>query len=327
MNTHVEIRRPAFSTFLKAEVAEFAKSAIGIIENQDPESLLISPVFNPLIALSPEIELLSVSFGVDPQRAKVETLKSKLMLNVSTLKLQVRLLSKGGVDEGLYTIKKVVDTYLRHLNAVKVNDKVVVQKVEGFVNSVSTDAALAEGIEKHNLMPFIASIKLALSAFRSAVSKRNATLAGRPKLNTPQTIAKVSHAVHTLFKGVEIAQLMNPELDYSTVVDELNELVDDFRVSIRLRASYNRRKAEEEKNRLPNDDGAKEGTPSENGATTMQTTSFRPSSGFAPFHLGIAEVSEVVGPEDEADATASNESKGAVEPSESTVEVVEVDEA
>ena len=94
MNTHVEIRRPAFSKFMKAEVAEFASKTIGIVENYEPETLLLTPVFNPLVALKPEIQLLSLRYGIDSERAKVDTLKSKLMLTISNLKLQARLISK-----------------------------------------------------------------------------------------------------------------------------------------------------------------------------------------------------------------------------------------
>ena len=110
MNKHLQIRRPALSRFLKAEVAEFASSTINIVQSKDPESLLIAPLFDSLDALSPEIELLSLRYGVDPKRMKVETLKQKLMLTISTLKLQVRLISKTSNDEGIYVISSFMDS-------------------------------------------------------------------------------------------------------------------------------------------------------------------------------------------------------------------------
>ena len=96
MKTNLQIKRRAFSKLLKARAAYFAKKIIGIVQNQAPESLLIASPFNSFEALQPETGLLNLHFGVDPQRAKLETLKSKQTLTMPSLKLQVRLLSKSG---------------------------------------------------------------------------------------------------------------------------------------------------------------------------------------------------------------------------------------
>ena len=279
MNTHVEIRRPAFSSFLKAEVAEFAKKTIGIVEKQNPESLLISPVFNPLVALKPEIELLSLRYGIDPERAKVNTLKSKLMLTISNLKLQTRLISKTDSDEGLYVVSNHIDTYLRYLNSAK-NDKVMTQQVEGFLRAINDDEAFAEALDMHDLTTHVLAIRDALEELRGAMSKRATLLAERPKVETRAITAKVATAIHTLLKGIEVSQLLNEELDYNPLIDELNELVSGFRLSVKLRIANNRRKAEEDENRLPGED-------------EPETTSVRSfSGGFTPYHLALEPASE-----------------------------------
>ena len=97
MKTNLQIKRRAFGKFLKAKVAEFANSTMEIVRNRASESILITSPFNPFEALSPGIGLLYLHFGVDePQQAKTEVLKWKLILTASTLKLHVRLLSKSG---------------------------------------------------------------------------------------------------------------------------------------------------------------------------------------------------------------------------------------
>lgn len=292
MNTYSKISRPAFSRMLKAEVAEFANKVIHIVGAKNPDELLITPVFDPLRGLLPEIDLLGIRYGIDPQRAKVETLKSKLMLTVSTLKLQTRLLSKGGMDEELYTIKSIIDTYLRHLNAPKKNDKVVVQQVQGFLNEISTNTAFADALEKHSLTNSASAIEVALDNYRNAIENRLEQRAQRPSVNTLQIVAKVSHAIDTLFKGVEVAQLVNSELDYEPLVDELNELVSNYRLSINLRRAYNRRKAEEEKANAPDGDEPlldEEGNPIEADGAEAEAqpmpTSTRATNAFASYRL------------------------------------------
>ena len=96
MKTNSQIKQRTFSKFLKAKAAYFAKKIIDVVQNQAPESLLITSPFNSFEALRPEIKLLNLHFGIDPQRAELEALKSKQRLTASTLKLQVRLISKSG---------------------------------------------------------------------------------------------------------------------------------------------------------------------------------------------------------------------------------------
>ena len=277
----LQIQRPAFSSFLKAEVAEFANKAIDIVDNQNADELLISPVFEPLKKLRPEIDLLSIRYGTDPHRARIELLKSKLMRNVSSLKLKVRLLSKGGIDEDLHAVKSVIDNYLRYLSAPKKNDKVVVQQVQGFLNEMDTNADFSKGLAAHDLISTVSTIEEALAKYREAIQKRLEFRAQRPAVYTSQIVAKVRDAVHTLFKGIEVAQLINSELDYEPLVDELNELVSNYRLSARLRTAYNRRKAEEQKANNPQEDEPildEEGNPIEEDGSFENEEQMMPTS-------------------------------------------------
>ena len=289
MNTHLEIRRPAFSRFLKAEVAEFATKTIGIVRERMPEELLIEPVLDPLEALKPEIELLSLRYGIDPDRMKIDNLKSKLMLTISNLKLQVRLIGKSNADEDLYLIDNFINTYLRKLNNTK-NDKVMMQQVEGFLNSIATDAALDGALDEHGLLIHVNRIKSAFYDLRYAMSLRLEKLASRPTVNTSQIRLRIYTAINNLFKGIEIAQFVNPEIDYKPLVDELNELVSNFRLSIRLRIANNKRKAEEKKANQP-DEGDIDGNGDIEGDEGMMPTttysSNRSSTGFSPYSLSV----------------------------------------
>ncbi|NLZ96002.1 MAG: hypothetical protein GX921_09300 [Bacteroidales bacterium] len=288
MNTHLEVRKPAFSRFLKAEAAEFAKKTIGIVRSKEAEDLLITPFTAPLLALKPEIELLSLRYGVDPERIKVETLKSKMMLTISDLKLQVRLRSKDANDADLYLIGSHINTHLRSLNKAR-NDKVLAQKIDGFSQAVQTDAALSEALVEHDLTSYVTTIKLALAEFRAAMSDRVTLLSERPKVDTQLIVAKVAKTVNNLFNGIEASQIINPEVDYEPLIHELNELVNGFRLSVRLRIANNKRKAEgkeeeEEDQEQPNDP-----TPDpedDEGTTEVQATSAR-SYGFAPYNLSV----------------------------------------
>ncbi|NLZ94653.1 MAG: hypothetical protein GX921_02360, partial [Bacteroidales bacterium] len=184
-----------------------------------------------------------------------------------------------------HVIGSHIDTYLRHLNKSK-NDKVLAQKIDGFAQAVQTDAALSEALVEHDLTSYVTTIKLALAEFRVAMSDRVMLLSERPKVDTRLVVAKVARAVNNLLNGIEASQLINPELDYEPLINELNELVSGFRLSVRLRIANNKRKAGEEEEEDQSDDPTTDPEDDE-GTAGVQTTSNRSYNGFAPYSLSI----------------------------------------
>ncbi len=238
----LEIKRLTYSRMLKSEVAEYASNTISIVEKHEAETLLIEPVFNLLMAQRPRIDILRLRYGIDPLRLEVASLKSKLMLKISNLKLKVRLTSKTTYDAELHLVTSHLDSYLLNLNKSK-NDKVISQKVQGFLQEVEVKAALSAAFRKHDLMDELETIELAYADMANKTSQRVSVLSERPNVTTKVAIDELTDALDDLFKAIEVAHLTNPEVDYEPVVDELNELYRTFNLSARLRAAYNKRKA------------------------------------------------------------------------------------
>lgn len=238
----LEIKRLTYSRMLKSEVAEYASNTINIIQRHGAETLLIEPVFNLLLAQKPKIDILRLRYGIDPLRLEVASLKAKLMLKISNLKLKVRITSKTTYDAQLHLVTSHIDSYLLNLNKSK-NDKVISQKVQGFIQEVEVKAALNGAFRKHNLMDELETIELAYADFVNKTSQRVLVLSERPNVTTKAAIDELTDALDDLFKAIEVAHLVNLEVDYEPVVNELNELFRTFNLSALLRAAYNKRKA------------------------------------------------------------------------------------
>ena len=86
-NSTLGINRVPYSKMLKSEKADYAEKTINIVGSHDPESALINQVYDLLQDQKPQIELLRLSYGVDTERLRVDSLKAELMLTVSALKL------------------------------------------------------------------------------------------------------------------------------------------------------------------------------------------------------------------------------------------------
>ena len=89
-NKSMEINRVPFSRILKSEMADYAEKATSIVEKYDHGSDLIDKVHALLERRAPQIELLRISYGIDTQRLKVESFKTKMMHTISALKIKAK---------------------------------------------------------------------------------------------------------------------------------------------------------------------------------------------------------------------------------------------
>ena len=286
------LKKLPYGRMRKAEVAEYANRALTIVEKHNPTVLLIKPVFDLLVAKQPEIDVLAMRHGVDPLCHEIKEGKSILNLNISTLKLKVQLFGKyHNYDSSLALITSKIDSYLRCLYVC--NEKEFMQRVQGFINAVASNKELSDALIKHQLMDSVDAIKLAHTTLQAVIGKRVKILSERPKTPTSSLIGLVTNAIDNLFKAIEVVHLINPELDYEPLVNELNKLSDMFKLTINLRSARSLRKANGEEVDEPEivDDAIgsettteAEITPEDESNSEMQKVSSYPFNGYNPYH-------------------------------------------
>lgn len=246
----LEITRLPISKMQKLEVAEFAEEVIGVVHKYNPEEMQINAMYDLLVANKPLIAQLKVHYGVDPHRLDLKPAREKMMLLVSNIKLKVRLATKTNDPKDFHAIESAINSSLRYLYRCK-NAKTVNQKIRGFLNDVETDEELQAAITQFDLLEDVMQLSSALDRVRELSSKSYKRTSSRIDVSAMEHMKAVYTAVEHVFNEIEMAHLLNPELDYSPLVGELNVLVGKYRRLIVIREHNNRRlaalkKAEEE---------------------------------------------------------------------------------
>ena len=257
-NSTQGITRVPYSRMLKSEMADYAEKTINIVGSHDPESALINQVYNLLQDQKPQIELLRLSYGVDTERLRVDSLKAELMLTVSALKLKVRMLSRSNLTLELHTMENAINSHLRYLDKCK-NDKELIQKVTGFLDLLDINEAVFTAFSEFDLLHETDSIKMALAEVNAASEKRVKLLSKRSKVSTRVVMKTMHNAINNLFKAIEVSHLAgypsNSEeggsgavaSDFTDLINELSQLSEMYNRSISIRIANNQRKAEKEK--------------------------------------------------------------------------------
>ena len=254
-NLSLGIKRLPYSRMLKSEMADFVEKTIGIFEAHDPESVMVNPMFNLLLAKTSDIKLLRLSFGIDTERLRENKLKAEMMLQISAFKLKVRMLTRSNLALDLHVIQNAINSHLRLLNKCR-NDKELSQKIAGFHDMMLNNLDLQAAITEFDLNAEVQNIVVAYSNLIEASQKRVRLLSKRPIIDTKQITKGMAIAIDNLFKAIEVAALVSTvdedglEVDVTQVMDEMNQLSEMYYKSITIRDANNKRKALEEEMRM-----------------------------------------------------------------------------
>ncbi len=239
----MEINKIPFSKLLRLELPELADEVIGIVRDHEPEVLLIEEIFNLLRAKGPEIKTLRKGYGVHPITMQLKPMREKLMLHVSAIKFQLRVVSKlrtDSNDEALTVMKAAVDLHLRNLRTSK-NETILNRKVTQYFDALISDVDLMNAVSKLGFNELNDNLSEALSEIKLLLAERQKLISIQKRGNARFTAKQVVGAITDLFKQIEVAQLKNPELDYAPLFAQLNVMVAKYRTQIAIREANTKR--------------------------------------------------------------------------------------
>ena len=243
------IRRLPYTRMLKSEMANYAENIMSIVESHHPDSAIINPLLEVLLAKKPKIEKLRLSYGVDVDRLKIDKLKRQMMLTISIFKLNVKMLSSSNEELDMHVVQNAINKHLCYLNRCR-NDKELNQKIAGFLDLMDSNTKLVAVLDEFDLLDDANKIKSAHNLLNDAVNKRVNKLSKRPNISTKQIIKDLFDAIDNLFKGLEVAQVINSitvtEADFAPLISELSQLSDMYYNSFSIRKANNKRKLEKE---------------------------------------------------------------------------------
>lgn len=234
-----------YSRLLKLENPQLAGELIGIINKHDAGELKIKEFYDLFLAQMPNIDALKVRKGKYPFMPKINRMRSKLRLQVRSIRLRLEVVEKNdptGEDSGVLLLKVEIPRFLEKLNKSK-NESIKLQKVSQFLKEIQENEALSEAISENGFVELIDTTKATLYAIMRQLNERATFLSAQPKVTTGELLNEVTPAIKNLIQEIRLAPLRNPEVDYAPLFNELNELFGKYRRNVNMRKAYNAKKA------------------------------------------------------------------------------------
>ena len=259
----------SFSRLNKLDFQNLAESVITIVEKHNPENLQIKEIFDKLVELEPQIELLTYGYASHWLTPKINKLRRNRNAFTRGLLDRMRTIEDGEIEGMQQSIEIAKPTAIKYLLGLsRKREKTKVQIISQFLGLVENDEELAGAIEQLGLMSYIDNLKLVTREIAMLYYQRRESTSARPKAETLKHVADIKTAILNLFKQIEVAQLKHAELDYKPLIDELNHEMTDAKAGLRSRASYNKKKAEAA---IDNDDVVVESQPEESSEPAETT--------------------------------------------------------
>ena len=235
-----------FSQLKKLEVQTLANRVLTIVEKHDPETLKIKEIFDILLEQKPQIKLLKVGYGPHPVTMPLNSLRRRrnaLMQGVIYRLKTIEDAKISGKEEALLVAKPVVHRYLQGLS--RESEETITATVIQFFDFVDETANVSMAIETLDLLSTLDDLKSVSTEIEEHYDNRTESISQRPKMNTRGIVAQLKSDIRDVFKQIEVAQIKNQNLDYNPLIDELNNEIAHYKAIIKLRASINKKKAEE----------------------------------------------------------------------------------
>lgn len=239
------IKNILLSKLRKLELPQFANKVIIIAEEHDPVSLKLTDTFEILKGLEPQLLFLEDKYGAHPLTKELTDAHAKRLKYAGLISAQMRVHIKADekpLQAHVKLARPEVERSFDFLN--KDNHETASERVSQFFHRLDKDESLEDAFTALSLGGYMDNLRAANSIFMNLWLVRNTSIASRPNTKTPPIVKEVNAALRNFFNQIVLSQARYAELDYSSLIDELNGAVASAEGKIKTRMTNNKKKAD-----------------------------------------------------------------------------------
>ena len=233
----------SFSRLWKNEFRVLVNKVVSVMDQFDPAALHLKFVYDMLVEAQDELRQMHVPDGKHPMTKNLTEKRTNRKKLIRTLISQIRVLNSANAVYTIPQLDVVTPFVTRYLNPiVNVNSTVQTDVLEEMFEALEGDSTLQTAIETLNLKTSFDELKVLQQSFTRTETERMNTRVRR-KVVTTDVRANAETALHNLMKEIELAQLKYPELDYSLMIEKLNELFTFYMAQVKTRTTIRKQNA------------------------------------------------------------------------------------
>ena len=235
-----------FSKVQKLAFPELVNTVVSIVSKHNPDACYIRSFYDFLLEAQTQNSKLSVSNRKTEESIEIQAQKKKRYTVLSAIIGQTKNLGKVNLPEHaneLSTVTVFIDGFFGKIR--KDVSKIKTERIKQLFTQMDGNATLSNAMQIVGLMPYLNELRDIQLNIDTKSAKNIEQNAARPKLkDTREVIAKMKLALTNLFRGIEFGVHAYPNVDYTPLINELNELLTKYRSEIKAKVTRTKNAAQ-----------------------------------------------------------------------------------
>lgn len=244
----MEVKSIAVSRLSKAEVQVLLEDVILILKKHNLEALRLQDLNDILVGQAAKIQFFTVPYGAHPLTHWLEILRKERLDCASFIAMQVRSFEKStfkNFKENAMIAKRLSKPFLHYLGQ-KGQFKVGEFISTFFINLDGTPEA-QEAYASLGLKPYVEELRRLNKEYSDVYTERALDKKNRPPTGNRALERETQRRLRQFFEQVNSSQGIFTDIDYSSLISQLNTTLAVYSKSINTRIATNKRRARKKK--------------------------------------------------------------------------------
>lgn len=227
-----------FSKLWNSEYPLVVERIIKIVEKHNPEALQLKKAFDRLVAFQGDLEKLekqAKASGITNEISDKDSLRDRLTRAIFNQVSTFKMLSVDPYTENAKLIAKYFDNYGYDRKIINENYTSQTENTSQFIAGIEKDTNLKTAFDNLHLTDLLTRLKTANTDFETLFLSRTQELSQIPNVDVKAIRTQVDSALNRLFVSIEFNKDENPDKDYSPLINELTELLEQQKTQIKIR--------------------------------------------------------------------------------------------
>lgn len=220
----------------KSDFKSLFNQIVAIVEKYNPEDLHISETFNQLKAKQSLADAMIVAERKSVLTASLKTMRDKRNKYVSSIAMLAKAQLNADDEDKISAAEvllAVTDRIFKNFSRQSFNTQLAL--VTQFTDEVNADIDLQAAIKLLGIDDVYAKMNALQTTIDTTYNTRRAALSARARMETTKNKRILYAKMSTLFTAIESAAVEYPDLDYETMINELNTEIQAQRTANALR--------------------------------------------------------------------------------------------
>lgn len=218
------------------ELPDLTGGVVRIVEKHNPETLKILSVYNLLKEHQTEVDKFRVAKKkhelteeIDKLRKERETIFGALL----NLMRGHKKLAPGNLRNAKATVMPHLDLYLQGI--LLKNNFTQMRLTKELLDAVDSSDAIRTALQDLGYITLIDELRVNYNAIVNLQNTRTETRSAKTRMDKSAIKTKATRLLTALFNTIEINQIAESSLDYTPLINELNDLLAVYRQQMLVR--------------------------------------------------------------------------------------------